>query len=204
MVMRCYIKHACLLTEGHLVKFFFIFKNASSRPKPCRGGVFSTIPFCIYYFRLRIFYPSRYFRWLSSEELSATYKYCHRLYLQITIYFILKCGRRVVNPTVMACVMFPGKNLVVLFVLLHFLLLFCCHISQCALISVTRDETADVFSYSGVSTACDIFCKKKGSFYHEALPAQGICTCKCLYDSGTFIIAESKCISNRVVRNTSK
>jgi hypothetical protein len=120
--------------------------------------------------------------------------------LQIRLNFLRQCT--VVNPDVMACVIFPGRNSVVLFVSLHFLLMFCCQIS-CVLISVTRDER-DIFSYSGVSTGCVEFCLEKGSFFHEASPAQSICTCACSSDRGSFVIAESKCISNRAVRNTSK
>jgi hypothetical protein len=102
----------------------------------------------------------------------------------------------------MACVIFPGRNSVVLLVSLHFLLMMCCQIS-CVLVSVTRDER-DIFSYSGVSTDCAEFCQEKGSFFHEPSPAQGICICACSSDRGSFVIAESKCISNRAVRNTSK
>lgn len=102
----------------------------------------------------------------------------------------------------MACFIIPGKNLIVLFVLLYVVLLFCSHVS-CVLTSVTRNQR-DTFSYSGIWDGCSKFCIEKNAFFDRDLPSHGICTCQCSSDRRTFIIAGLKCMADRDIRNTSK
>lgn len=102
----------------------------------------------------------------------------------------------------MACFILPGRNLIMLFVLLYFVLLFCCHAS-CVLVNVTRNER-DIFSYPGIFKDCSGFCQKRKSYPEQDLTKIGICICQCEYDSRTFVTAELKCAKDKEIRNTSK
>ena len=102
----------------------------------------------------------------------------------------------------MACFILPGKNLIVLFVLLYVVLLFFSHVSS-VLTSVTRSQR-DTFSYSGIWDGCSKFCIEKNAFFDRDMPNHGICTCQCSSDRRTFIIAGLKCMADRDIRNTSE
>ncbi len=102
----------------------------------------------------------------------------------------------------MACFMFPARRVIVLFVLLYFVLLFCCHVS-CVLVSVKR-ETRDTISYPGVFKDCYKVCPRIRSHRESHLTKIGICICKCSSSYRTFVTSELKCVKDRDIRNTSK
>ena len=102
----------------------------------------------------------------------------------------------------MACFMFPARRVIVLFVLLYFVLLFCCHVS-CVLVNVTR-KRRDTFSYPGVFKNCSGFCWRRKSYVSRDLTKIGICICECNSNYRTFVTSDLKCVKDRDIRNTSK
>ena len=84
------------------------------------------------------------------------------------------------------------------FVLLYFVLIFCCHVSC---VNVTR-ETRDIFSYTGIFQDCSGFCQKRGSYTYRDLTSVGKCICECGSNCRTFVTAKLKCVEDKEIRNT--